>query len=189
MTDGNESYKIRWEGSLTEGKAVILTAADKTMVSEDIKKMKHLMGYKSETTLGTVKGNARLDENKAFADVYSKSKKLIGESEDIDGQDAEKEAPFEEADINQAPEAKKHVDGSVSTEKGTKAPKPKSGEWEKISVPHAAEAKKHIQGSTSADKGTQAPKAKTGDLDKVVSQAPEAKKAIHGSVKEGLKKK
>jgi hypothetical protein len=189
MTDGNESYKIRWEGTLTEGKAVILTASDKRMVSEDVQKMKHLMGYSSEKTLGTVKGNARIDENKAFTDMYSKFKKFLAETEDIEGQDAEKEAPFEEADVNQAPEAKKHVDGSVSTEKGTQAPKPKSGEWEKISVPHAADAKKHIQGSVSTDKGTQAPKPKTGDLDKVKSQAPEAKAEIKGSVKEGTKKK
>jgi len=178
MTDGNESYRIRWEGSLTEGKAVILIASDKNMISEDIQKMKHLMGYKSEATLGTVKGKNRINENKAFVDVYAKTKKLLGESDDIEDQDAEKEAPFEDADINQAPEAKKHIQGSTSSDKGTKAPKPKSGVWDKISVPHAAEAKKHVQGSASSDKGTQAPKAKTGDLNKAVSQAPEAKKNI-----------
>jgi hypothetical protein len=59
MTDGNESYKIRWEGSLTEGTAVILTASDKKMVNEDVQRMKALFNYKSQDTLGLVKGKDR----------------------------------------------------------------------------------------------------------------------------------
>jgi hypothetical protein len=82
MTDGNETYKIRWEGSLTEGKAVVLTATDKKMVSEDIQKMKHLFNYNSSSTLGTVKGKDRLDENKAFTDVWNKTKSLLAEEEE-----------------------------------------------------------------------------------------------------------
>ena len=74
MTDGNESYKIRWEGSLNEGKAVVLTAADQKLVNEDIKRMKALFGYKSQDTLGLVKGNARIDENKVFGDIWNKTK-------------------------------------------------------------------------------------------------------------------
>ena len=179
MTDGNESYKIRWEGSLTEGKAVILMAADKKMVNEDITRMKALMGYKSEDTLGTVKGKARIDENDAFTDVWAKTKKMLKEEEDIEDAEAEKEAPFEDADVKQAPEAKKHVQGSTSTDKGTQAPKPKEGEWDKTKNPAPAEAKKHVQGSVSTDKGTQAPKPKEGEWDLIkVPQAAEAKKHI-----------
>ena len=85
MTDGNETYKIRWEGSLTEGKAVVLTAADKKMVSEDIQKMKHLFNYTSSSTLGTVKGKNRLDENEAFTNVWNKTKALLAEAEEEDG--------------------------------------------------------------------------------------------------------
>lgn len=59
MTDGNETYDIRWEGSLTEGRAVILKAEDANMVNEDIQKMKHLMGYSSADTLGTLKGDRK----------------------------------------------------------------------------------------------------------------------------------
>jgi len=177
MTDGNESYRVRWEGSLTEGKAVVLMASDKKVVNEDIQKMRHLMGYKSEETLGTVKGKDRITENDAFADIYKKTKKLL-EMEDIEGQDAEKEAPFEEADVKHAPEAKKHIQGSVSTEKGTQAPKPKEGFWDKISMPQASDAKKHVEGSTSTEKGTKAPKPKTGNWEEATSSAPEATEHI-----------
>ena len=176
MTDGNESYRIRWEGSLNEGKAIIITAKDNKLVNEDVARMKVLFGYKSEDTLGTVKGKNRINENAAFADIWKKSKALLGESEEIEGQTAEKEAPFEEAGTKQAAEAKKHVEGSVSTDKGTKAPKPKTGEWEKNVKGQAAEAKKHVEGSVSTDKGTKAPKAKTGDLDDAINVAPEATK-------------
>ena len=179
MTDGTVNCRVRWEGSLNEGKAVLITATDKQLVNEDISRMKALFNYKSQDTLGTVKGNARLDENKAFTDVWNKSKKLLGESEEIEGQDAEKEAPFEEAGITHAPEAKKHVEGTTSTDKGTTSPKPKEGEWEKNVKGQAAEAKKHVEGTTSTDKGTTAPKPKEGEWEKKVkSQAPEAKKDI-----------
>lgn len=80
MTDGNEKYEIKWEGNLTEGRAVVLKASDKNLMTEDMQKMKHLMGYSSQDTLGTVKGAARLDENKAFDDVLNKTKNLLGEN-------------------------------------------------------------------------------------------------------------
>jgi len=176
ITDGNVTFRARWEGTLNEGKAIVISAENKSLVNEDIARMKALFGYKSEDTLGTVKGKARINENVAFADIWKKSKALLGESEEIEGQTAEKEAPFEEADTKQAPEAKKHVEGSVSTDKGTQAPKPKTGEWEKNVKGQAAEAKKHVEGSVSTDKGTQAPKPKTGELDDAVNVAPEATK-------------
>ncbi len=141
MTDGNESYKIRWEGTLSEGRAIVLAAADSKMISEDMQKMKHLMGYKSQETLGLVKGKSRLDENVAFGDIWNKSKVLL-EGEEIEDADA-KEGDLDDA-VSKAPEATKHVEGSVSTDKGGVAPAPKTGEWDKISVPQAADAKKHI---------------------------------------------
>lgn len=79
MTDGNENYEIRWEGSVNEGKAIVLTASDKKLVNEDMQHMKHLMNYNSKEALGTVKGNARLDENSKFADIFNKTKQLINE--------------------------------------------------------------------------------------------------------------
>ena len=159
MTDGNESYKIRWEGTLTEGKAIVLSAADKNLINEDLVKMKHLFGYKPQQTLGSVTGNARLNENKVFTDMLSKMKAL-NESEDIENADA-KEGNWEE-EQKSAPEATKHVEkGSATYSSKPKegnwdevsggekmmeidAPTPKEGNWDEISVPQASEAKKHV---------------------------------------------
>lgn len=76
MTDGNETYRVRWEGSLTEGQAIVLRGENKTLVNEDMAKIKHLFNYKSNDTLGIVKGQARIDENKEFGNVWSKTKSL-----------------------------------------------------------------------------------------------------------------
>ncbi len=84
MTDGDESYKIRWEGSLNEGSAVILQASTATLVSEDVQKMKHLMGYKSNETLGTLKGKERINEDKSFKTIWDKTKSLLTENDDED---------------------------------------------------------------------------------------------------------
>lgn len=177
MTDGNESYRIRWEGTLKEGKAVVLTASDKTLVNEDIKRMKELFGYKSEDTLGLVKGNARINENNMFTDIWGKSKKLLGESEEIESVKAS-EGDLDDA-VSSAPEAKKHIEGTTSTEKGTKAPAAKVADADKA-VSQAKEAKKHVDGTTSTEKGTKAPKPKEGNWDEIsVPQAAEAKKHIH----------
>lgn len=228
MTDGNETYRIRWEGNLSEGRAVVLTASDKKMVNEDIKRMKELFGYKSQDTLGLVKGNARINENKVFGDIWNKSKELLSE-EDIESTNA-KESNWEETS-KKAPEATKHVQGKTSSDKGMSAPKakegdaskavsqapeskkhmangsakatdntkqrnwdevsggekmietetstPKEGHWEDTKMSQSTEAKKHVQGSASTEKGTQAPAPKQGHWeDNVKSQAAEAKKHV-----------
>lgn len=84
MTDGNEKYEIRWEGNLTEGRAIITKASDKNLMNEDMQKMKHLMGYKSQDTLGIMKGQNRIDENKAFGKIWDKTKNLLNEQIEID---------------------------------------------------------------------------------------------------------
>jgi hypothetical protein len=180
ISDGNVTCKVRWEGTLKEGKAVVLTSANKSLISEDMSRMKALMGYKSSDTLGLVKGKSRVNENAAFGDVWKKTKKLLGESDDIEDSDAvEGSAESIDTVVKSAPEAKKHIQGSVSTEKGTKAPAPKKGEWEKISVPQSADAKKHVEGTASTEKGTKAPAPKVGEWDKIkVSQSADAKKHV-----------
>ena len=74
LTDGVESYKVRWEKTPT-----ILTASNKNLMNEDMQKMKHLMQYNSKDTLGNLRGKERINENKVFNDVWGKTKKLIKE--------------------------------------------------------------------------------------------------------------
>ena len=179
MTDGNESYKVRWEGTLTEGRAIVLMGSTKELVNEDITKIKHLMGYSSEKTLGTLKGNQRIDENKRFADIWGKTKSLLTESEDIDGQDAP-EGEWDE-ETKKAAEATKHVEGSVANEKNfPNTPAPKNGQFDDVKK-KAAEATKHVEGSVSNEKNfPNTPAVKTGEWDKSVKgQAADAKKHVH----------
>lgn len=76
LTDGNKTYKVRWEGTLSEGSGVALKGKDEKIIKEDINRMKELWGYKSKDTLGSVKGSDRVDENKKFIELL-KPKKLI----------------------------------------------------------------------------------------------------------------
>jgi hypothetical protein len=178
MADGNESYKIRWEGTLSEGRAVVLTASNKSMVNEDMQKMKHLMGYKSEKTLGLVKGNSRLNENSVFNDIYNKSKVLL-EGEDIDGQKAEQKDASKSVSV--AKEAKKHIQGSTSTDKGTQAPKVKTTSPEALdsAKKQAPEAKKHVEGSVNGEIGMGlGEKAPEGEWDQI--NMPQG--AAHGNL-------
>jgi len=64
MTDGKENYRMKWE----DGKASILNASDKSVVNEDINRLKELMGYKPETTLGLVEGEDRVKESLLLED-------------------------------------------------------------------------------------------------------------------------
>jgi hypothetical protein len=174
MTDGVENYKIRWEGTLTEGRAIVLMASDKTMVNEDMAHMKHLMGYKSNETLGLVKGKARLDENAAFTDIWAKTKDLM-EGADIESVKV-KTGNLEDIK-KKAPEATKHVEGSVSKDKGTQAPAAKEGDLDDA-VSHAPEAKKHVEGSVSTEKGTKAPAPKNGNWEDVKKKSADATKHV-----------
>lgn len=148
MTDGNESYKIRWEGTLTEGKAVILLASDKKMISEEVNKMKHLFNYKSKDTLGIVTGRSRVNEDAVFTDIWNKSKKLVVESEDMEDADAE-EVESDEVTKTQAPEAKEHTEGTAKQTIGTTVPKPKEVAANEVTVKYAPEAKQHIKGAST----------------------------------------
>lgn len=74
MTDGNKTYQMRWEGTADKGKAIALQAEDKSLMNEDVQKMKHLWGYKSEDTLGHVTAEKRVDENQTFKTLMGKVK-------------------------------------------------------------------------------------------------------------------
>lgn len=75
MTDLNETYRMKW----SNGKASIVQASDKTMMTEDFTRLKELMNYKPEETQGILKGSARVDENTTFF------KSLIKENKNEEG--------------------------------------------------------------------------------------------------------
>lgn len=80
MTDGNEKYRFRWEGSLQEGEAITLRATEQTSINEDISKMKRLMGFKTEDTLGRLTKDERLNENVTFSEIWDKTKSILKET-------------------------------------------------------------------------------------------------------------
>jgi len=179
MTDGTETYRVRWEGTLTEGRAIITNETNINLVNESIDKIKHLMNFKSEENLGVVKGKNRLDENKAFNDIWAKTKSLLTESEDIEDQDAP-EGEWDE-ETKKSAEATKHVEGSVSNEKNyPNTPSAHNGQFDAVKK-KSADATKHVEGSVSNEKNyPNTPSVKTGEWDKnVKGQASDAKKHIH----------
>lgn len=72
MTDGKETYKIKWEGTINEGKAVVLEANSKGFMNEAFMKVKHLMNYKPENTLGTPTADERVSANKTLSEGLKK---------------------------------------------------------------------------------------------------------------------
>jgi len=78
ITDGTETYNIRWDIN----EATVLRAENKNLINEDMNKIKHLMGFKSQETLGNLKGEERLNENSSFTDVWNKTKSLLSESKE-----------------------------------------------------------------------------------------------------------
>ena len=172
MTDGNESYRIRWEGS-NNGKPVVLVASDKNLVNEDITRMKQLFGYKSQDTLGIVKGNERINENKVFGSILDKTKKLLSEGSDMEGVKAT-EGNWDEV-TKKAPEATKHIHGSVS--KDTPIAKATAGNPDKAKK-QAPEAKKPLKSSSGKNIESQAD-YNEGNFDEVTKKAPEATKHIN----------
>lgn len=52
LTDGDQSYKVRWEGNNTLGEGIILLSKNNTLIESEKEKMKQLLEYKSSKTLG-----------------------------------------------------------------------------------------------------------------------------------------
>jgi hypothetical protein len=80
ITDGVETYRVRWESEMNEG--VVLRGENANLINEDMKKIKHLMGFKSQDTLGNLKGEERLNENSSFKTIWDKTKSLLSENEE-----------------------------------------------------------------------------------------------------------
>ncbi len=64
MTDGNETYKVRWEGDNTLGEGVVLQYQNKERINEDKENMKKLYNYKKSDVVG--KTNNYINESIQF---------------------------------------------------------------------------------------------------------------------------
>ena len=73
ITDGENTYRLIWEGDSNEGEAIITNFKNTEMVNEDIQKMKYLWGFKSNDTISTKKTITESGED-AFKRMYTKLK-------------------------------------------------------------------------------------------------------------------
>jgi hypothetical protein len=75
MTDGNQTYKVRWDESINEG--TVLGYRNKSMINEDMVKMKKLFNYKHSDSMS--KTNDYGTESKTFSKLFesAKGKRLI----------------------------------------------------------------------------------------------------------------
>lgn len=70
MTDGNQTYKVRWDEELNEG--TVLSYKNKSMINEDTGKMKKLFNYKYSDSMG--KTNDYSEETDTFKNLFESTK-------------------------------------------------------------------------------------------------------------------
>ena len=70
MTDGNQTYKVRWDEELNEG--TVLSYKNKSMINEDTDKMKKLFNYKYSDSMG--KTNDYSEETGTFKNLFESTK-------------------------------------------------------------------------------------------------------------------
>jgi len=70
MTDGNQTFKVRWDDTLKEG--TVLGYKNKNMINEDTNKMKKLFNYKYSDSMG--KTNNYGEETKTFTKLFESTK-------------------------------------------------------------------------------------------------------------------
>ena len=77
MSDGNQTFKVRWDKSLNEG--TILNYKNQNFINENVEKMKKLFNYKYSDSMG--KTNNYGEETKSFKTIMEnvKGKELLGE--------------------------------------------------------------------------------------------------------------
>ena len=71
MDDGNQTYKVRWDDSINEG--TVMSYKNKTMINEDMNKMKKLFSYSYEDSMG--KTNNYSEETNKFKTLFESTKK------------------------------------------------------------------------------------------------------------------
>lgn len=73
ITDGDNTYRLIWEGDDKTGEAVITNFKNKELVKEDIEKMKYLWGFKPSDSISTKKNITESGED-AFKRLLKKVK-------------------------------------------------------------------------------------------------------------------
>lgn len=71
MTDGNKLLKIRWEGSPTKGRPIVLLSKDGKKINEELKRMHQLFEYNSKDNFS---GTNLIVEEKEFSRIINKFK-------------------------------------------------------------------------------------------------------------------
>jgi len=69
ITDGENTYKLIWEGDVETGEPVIINFKNNNLVNEDIEKMKHLWGFKPKEEKKIIKEDAEEIFKKMFRQV------------------------------------------------------------------------------------------------------------------------
>ena len=72
ITDGENTYKLIWEGDYETGEPVITNFKNNQLVNEDIEKMKYLWGFKPKEEQKIVKEDAEQTFKKMFREVKKK---------------------------------------------------------------------------------------------------------------------
>ena len=72
ITDGENTYKLIWEGDIETGEPVITNIKNNQLVNEDIEKMKYLWGFKPKEDKKIVKEDAEETFKKMFRQVKRK---------------------------------------------------------------------------------------------------------------------
>ncbi len=70
MTDGDQTFKVRWDEAINEG--TVLGYRNKSMINEDMDKMKKLFNYKYSDSMG--KTNDYGTETKTFSKLFESTK-------------------------------------------------------------------------------------------------------------------
>jgi hypothetical protein len=118
MTDGNETYKVRWEGDSENGEGVVLQYKNTQRVNEDTEKMKKLFGYKSSDVVG--KTNDYINETVQFKKMMDiiKGKNVITEQTEEVEDDRITDIVQGIEKIKNSPKPVKHKDQKVMDSDG-----------------------------------------------------------------------
>lgn len=78
LTDGIETYDVRWDGNITEGEAVVLREANSQLIKEDVNKMFHLLNYDTKEFIKPLDNKQKVNENDILK-TFLKENRIVKE--------------------------------------------------------------------------------------------------------------